>query len=195
MGKSKLFKDDFVVEIIFCLLSDYHFIQNINNKDTPLHLYNPVFKELTNLAIVDQNRMIKFKLFNISNTLIVVDFKQENYKVYKLYNNLFFNHTKNIISEIDEAISALISETNNKEKRKLKRKQQDWLNDIKTHIEQGNRNKQRLYLAIKRNLPTKQPSRLINRIIIKNIDTISQNKTKKVYEKSTIVSQLMKMKR
>lgn len=85
MGKSKLFKDIFIAEVIFCLLSDYHYVHYIGKKDSPLHLYNPILNDLTNLVVVDQNRCIKFKLFNISNTLIIFDFKKDHYKVYKLY--------------------------------------------------------------------------------------------------------------
>lgn len=85
MGKGHLFKDNYVVEIIFCLLSDYQYVHSINNKESPLHLYNPLLNELTNLVVVDKNRNIKFKLFNVSNTLIVIDFKQDHYKIYKLY--------------------------------------------------------------------------------------------------------------
>ncbi|ARF12206.1 hypothetical protein Klosneuvirus_4_21 [Klosneuvirus KNV1] len=85
MGKSKLLKDTYVAEIIFCLLSDYHYVHTIGRKESPLHLYNPFLDDLTNLVVVDQNRCIKFKLFNISNTLIVFDFKKDHYKIYKLY--------------------------------------------------------------------------------------------------------------
>lgn len=86
MGKSKLFKDTIVTEIIFCLLSDYYYVNTIGQKASPLHLYNPILNELTNLVVVGRDRYIKFKLFNISNTLIVVDFnKKDQYKVYKIY--------------------------------------------------------------------------------------------------------------
>lgn len=86
MGKNKIFQDIYIVEIIFCLLSDYKYVHNINNKEVPLHLYNPILNELTNLAVVNEKRNFKFKLYNISNSLIIFDFTQDNYKIYKLYN-------------------------------------------------------------------------------------------------------------
>lgn len=88
IGKSELFRDKFVIKIIYCLLTDNCVINNINNNVMDLDLFDIKKNSFLRLEVIDKNnRNIKIKIFTVCDSLIVFDCKDmNNYKIYELYN-------------------------------------------------------------------------------------------------------------
>jgi len=88
LGRDALFTSKKVQKIIYCLLSDCTIINSINKVITNLALYDTVIQSFFGFDVVtNTNRIIKIKLFNVCNEMIVVDCcKYPVYKVYHLYN-------------------------------------------------------------------------------------------------------------
>jgi hypothetical protein len=88
LGKTDLFISKNVQKIIYCLLSDCNIINSVNGENTNLSFYDIVKQEFLGFDIIDKvNRIIKIKLFNVCNKMVIVDCKgYPIYKIYHLYN-------------------------------------------------------------------------------------------------------------
>ncbi len=88
LGKDILFVSKNVQKIIYCLLSDCSIINSINDTKIKLSLFDTSNKTFLGFDVIDNiNRVIKIKLFNMCNKMIVIDCKlYPFYKIYILYN-------------------------------------------------------------------------------------------------------------
>ena len=87
LGKSA--SDIFFCKILYCLLSDCCFVNSMNDNPVELDLYDDVLERFVRLDTIDkQNRMITIKIYNVCDTMIVLDFdaKNKQYKMYEIYN-------------------------------------------------------------------------------------------------------------
>lgn len=93
LGKGGMFVSKKVQLIIYCLLSDYSIINFVNKEPTNLALYNTITQSFFGFDVVNANRIIKIKLFNVCNEMVIIECCK--YPVYKIYNL----HNLNIIKE------------------------------------------------------------------------------------------------
>lgn len=88
LGKYSLLKTKEVMKIIYCLLSDCCIINNINGNKMDIDLFDVELDRFLRLDVVDEvKRIVKLKIFTVSNTMIVIDCKDLNkYKIYEIHN-------------------------------------------------------------------------------------------------------------
>lgn len=107
------------------------------------------------------------------------------YNIYRFYNELSYNHTKNFIDEIDAVVeNSPLTNGNKKNRNKIKRKYDEWLKDIRKQVESDNINKQRLRVNLRKNLPAGQPGNLICKIIITRVDELARKRINAAFKKS-----------
>ncbi|ARF09937.1 hypothetical protein Indivirus_6_3 [Indivirus ILV1] len=84
LGKGNMYESKYISKIIYCLVSDAHVLNNINNID----LFNPILNRFLQIeSLTKNNRKIHLRVFPICKTLIVIDWKQYPiYKVYEIHN-------------------------------------------------------------------------------------------------------------
>lgn len=149
------------------------------------------------IAIAYANYILTFHSFmndclELFESLIIESLIQKKYikfnNLYNFWSELAYTHSKNLVSEIDEVIDNSILQNDKKSRSKFKRKFDDWLKDIKNQVEISNQHKRRLSIGLKKNLPAKNPSRFIGKLIIKRINKNTNNKLKKIFEKSSVFS-------
>lgn len=88
LGKEHLFITKKIQKIIYCLLSDCTIINSVNGQDTNLTFYDTTHKSYYGFDVINNdNRIVKIKLFNVCNQMVIIDCKQyPTYKIYHLYN-------------------------------------------------------------------------------------------------------------
>lgn len=88
LGRQTAFLSRKVQKIIYCLLTDYTIINFVNKEVTNLSLYNVITQSFFGFDVInDTNRIIKIKLFNVCNEMVIMDCnKYPTYKIYHLHN-------------------------------------------------------------------------------------------------------------
>lgn len=88
LGKNDLFIGANIQKIIYCILTDCHFIKDVGGIETNLTFYDERMDGFWGFGVIDKmNRNIQIKVFNICEAMIIMDYaKYPIYKIYNLYN-------------------------------------------------------------------------------------------------------------
>lgn len=110
MNKTSLFKNKYIMRIIYALLTGYHVINLINSEQVPLDIYDENTERFIIVeTITNKDTEIKLKLCS---TMIIFDCTDLNdYKIYELYNiNLvkqYYNNNKVSFNDIIKDINLI----------------------------------------------------------------------------------------
>ncbi|WP_305952163.1 hypothetical protein [Emticicia oligotrophica] len=122
------------------------------------HLQTPNYNQI---SIAYSNYILTFHSFlteclDILESLIVESLANCKYlafyKNYNLYNGLVLNHIKNMVAEVQEIYE--YTEQSKEKRKQNKRKEKEWIDDIKKQINQHNFRSKRLQVSVKKNMPT-----------------------------------------
>jgi menaquinone-dependent protoporphyrinogen IX oxidase len=112
----------------------------------------------------------------------VESLEQEKYfdyfKIYSLYNSLVFNHIENLMTEIREI--HIYTEENKHRKNRDKKKEKEWISDIKKQVNQNKERSKKLTTKFRKSMPKSWFGRMVIKLITKYIGKKYQRKIKNV---------------
>ncbi len=148
------------------------------------HLQKPNYNQI---SIAYSNYILTFHSFltecyEILESLIVESLEQKKYfdyfKIYSLYNSLVFNHIENLMTEIREI--HIYTEENKHRKNRDKKKEKEWISDIKKQVNQNKERSKKLTTKFRKSMPKSWFGRMVIKLITKYIGKKYQRKIKNV---------------
>ncbi len=158
------------------------------------HLPKPNYEQI---SIAYSNYILTFHSFlddsyEVFEKLIektLVDKKYiEFIKYFNLYNEIVYNHVKNLMSEVFEVYQLSKKTVNEGKRYKLKPKEKDWVEDIKIQVKKREDKQKRIQVSMRQNIPKGGTiGNVIFTYITKTIARRYNKKIKKVIEKMDII--------
>ncbi len=149
------------------------------------HLHKPSYSQI---SIAYSNYVLTFHSFLnecyiILESLIIESLQQKKYyqyfKLYSLYNELIFNHIKNLVAEITEIQQ--YAQQRKDGKRIDKKKEKEWAADIINQVNKSKERNRNLAIKFRKNMPDSW----FGELVVKNITLHIFTKYKTKIEKST----------
>ncbi|WP_394775516.1 hypothetical protein [Flavobacterium sp.] len=137
------------------------------------HLQTPNYNQI---SIAYSNYILTFHTFHseclqILESLIVESLENKKYyaffKNFNLYNGLVFRHIKNMMTEINEVKDFSLTQKGKKSAKR--RKENEWIEDIKKQVNQSNQRGRKLQLAVRKAMPSGVFRKFVIKQIIKKI--------------------------
>lgn len=151
------------------------------------HLPKPNYEQI---SIAYSNYILTFHSFledcydifeNLIEKTLVTKKYFEFIKYFSMYNDLVYNHIKNLMSEVTEILK--ISTIGRGKVIKLKQKEKDWIEDINKQIRRRQDKQKRIQVSLKQNTPKSTWGNFIFKFISKQIANKYNSKLKKVLAK------------
>jgi ppGpp synthetase/RelA/SpoT-type nucleotidyltranferase len=148
------------------------------------HLPNANYNQI---SIAYSNYILTFhtflsESFDIMESLIIESLQNKKYiaffKNYKLYQELLFNHIKNLVTEIIEIQE--FSTSNKSKKNNHKKKEKEWIIDIKNLVDNNKNRSKKLQKEFIRNMPKTRFGKFIINQITKRIGNGYRKKIERV---------------
>ncbi|MCA6435862.1 MAG: hypothetical protein IM600_06100 [Bacteroidetes bacterium] len=135
--------------------------KNSHNANVVLtHLTSPSYEQI---SIAYSNYILTFHSFlddccEIIENLIektLIEKKYVSYiRYFNLYNSISYNHIRNVHSEVMEISSIAQKNKSKKNISKTKKKEKEWVNDIKKHLDQRKEKQKNLGYSFRKHMPT-----------------------------------------
>lgn len=126
-----------------------------------------IFENLIEKALIDKRYYLFFKNFT-------------------LYNDIVYNHIKNLVSEAIELKQISNRKVNKSVKYKLKQKEQDWVKDINNQVRKRQDKQKRLQVSFRQNMPKSGIGGFIFKTIVRNISKKYNKKLQKAIFETNI---------
>ncbi len=165
----------------------YKSTQNANIVLT--HLPKPNYEQI---SIAYSNYILTFHSFiedcyDIFEELIEITLLSKKYfdyiRCFSMYNNLVYNHIKNLVTEMQE-ITIISRKASKKKNFKLKQKEKDWINDINRQIKKRQDKQRRMQVSLRQNLPNKNWDSFAFKFLTKQILLKYNKKLRRVLSKT-----------
>ena len=157
------------------------------------HLPKPDYEQI---SIAYSNYILTFHSFlddsyEIFERLIektLIDKKYfEFIKYFTLYNEIVYNHVKNLMSEVFEVYQISKRNSNSLQNYKLKQKEKDWVQDINNQVKKRQDKQKRIQVSMRQNIPKGGTlGNYIFTFITKRIARKYNKKIKKIVDKMAI---------
>lgn len=157
------------------------------------HLTKPNYEQI---SIAYSNYILTFHSFlddsyEIFERLIektLIDKKYfEFIKYFTLYNEIVYNHVKNLMSEVFEVFQISKKNSTNSQNYKLKQKEKDWVQDIKNQVKKRQDKQKRIQVSMRQNIPKNGTiGNYIFTFITRRIAKKYSNRIKKIVDKMTL---------
>lgn len=156
------------------------------------HLPKPKYEQI---SIAYSNYILTFHSFlydcyEIFENLIEIALIEKKYylffKNFTLYNEIVYNHIKNLVSEAVELKQISNRKVNGSIKYKLKQKEQDWVKDINNQVRKRQDKQKRLQVSFRQNMPKSGFGNFIFKTIVRNISKKYNKKLQKAILETSI---------
>lgn len=107
-------------------------------------------------------------------------------KYFNLYNEIVYNHIKNLMSEVDELLKISEKKSNGKNKPKLTKKERDWVIDINKQIKKRQEKHKRIQVSLRLNMPKSTLIKFIFNLLVKSISKKYNKKLEKAVSKTNV---------
>jgi ppGpp synthetase/RelA/SpoT-type nucleotidyltranferase len=155
------------------------------------HLPKPNYKQI---SIAYSNYILTFHSFiedcyDIFENMIEKTLLYKKYfeyiQYFSMYNELVFNHIKNLMSEVNEIMKISRKASLNKNY-KLKQKEKDWLEDINKQIRKRQDKQKRMQVSLRQNIPKSTWGNFAFKLLTKQISNRYNTKLRKVLAKNSV---------
>lgn len=156
--------------------------KNTKNANVVLtHLPKPNYQQI---SIAYSNYILTFHTFIddcyeiyedlIENTLITNKYF-EFYKYFTTYNEIVYNHIKNLVSEVNELNKIARTKSGKKKSTKQKSKEKEWITDINSYIRKRSEKQKKIQILFRNHVP----STFFDKFFIRNITILVAKKYEK----------------